>query len=141
MPEVTSFGSVTLHCADCLTIMREMPDKAFDLAIVDPPYFDGPNRSGYYGTTCAGRNTGKTKQQIREESRAHAEAALAAAQAEFKASPEAAAERLAFDSRPHDLIGKPAMEWVRPAIQAADEARLRIATKHGIADRRWSLHR
>lgn len=29
--------------------MRAQPDKAFDLAIVDPPYFDGPNRSGYYG--------------------------------------------------------------------------------------------
>jgi site-specific DNA-methyltransferase (adenine-specific) len=29
--------------------MRQFGDKAFDLAIVDPPYFDGPNRSGYYG--------------------------------------------------------------------------------------------
>ena len=23
---------------DCLAAMREMPDKAFDLAVVDPPY-------------------------------------------------------------------------------------------------------
>ena len=23
---------------DCMTAMRQMPDKAFDLAIVDPPY-------------------------------------------------------------------------------------------------------
>lgn len=29
--------------------MARFPDKFFDLAIVDPPYFDGPNRSGYYG--------------------------------------------------------------------------------------------
>jgi site-specific DNA-methyltransferase (adenine-specific) len=29
--------------------MARYPDKFFDLAIVDPPYFDGPNRSGYYG--------------------------------------------------------------------------------------------
>lgn len=29
---------------DCLEAMREMPDKAFDLAIVDPPY--GINRDG-----------------------------------------------------------------------------------------------
>ena len=28
--------------ADCLSAMREMPDKAFDLAVVDPPY--GVNR-------------------------------------------------------------------------------------------------
>lgn len=41
----------TLYLADCLPAMREMPDKAFDLAIVDPPYgigFDGeiPEMSG-----------------------------------------------------------------------------------------------
>ena len=26
---------------DCLAAMREMPDNAFDLAVVDPPYGDG----------------------------------------------------------------------------------------------------
>lgn len=26
--------------ADCLAAMREMPDNAFDLAVVDPPYGD-----------------------------------------------------------------------------------------------------
>lgn len=26
------------YCMDCMTAMREMPDKAFDLAVVDPPY-------------------------------------------------------------------------------------------------------
>lgn len=34
---------------DCMIGMARYPDKFFDLAIVDPPYFDGPNRSGYYG--------------------------------------------------------------------------------------------
>jgi site-specific DNA-methyltransferase (adenine-specific) len=29
---------------DCLEAMREMPDKAFDLAIVDPPYGIGANK-------------------------------------------------------------------------------------------------
>lgn len=29
--------TINLHNADCLPAMREMPDKAFDLAIVDPP--------------------------------------------------------------------------------------------------------
>ena len=29
-----------LRCMDCMDLMREMPDKAWDLAIVDPPYRD-----------------------------------------------------------------------------------------------------
>lgn len=32
------YGGITLYNADCMDIMRAMPDKAFDLAIVDPPY-------------------------------------------------------------------------------------------------------
>ena len=32
------FGGITLYNADCMDVMREIPDKAFDLAIVDPPY-------------------------------------------------------------------------------------------------------
>jgi site-specific DNA-methyltransferase (adenine-specific) len=27
-----------LNCMDCMELMRDFPDKAFDLAIVDPPY-------------------------------------------------------------------------------------------------------
>ena len=42
-------GDATLFCADNMEVMAQYPDKHFDLAIVDPPYFDGPNRSGYYG--------------------------------------------------------------------------------------------
>lgn len=34
---------------DCMEYMRTLPDKAFDLAIADPPYFSGPERRGYYG--------------------------------------------------------------------------------------------
>lgn len=33
---------------DCMKYMRSQPDNAFDLAIVDPPYFDGPNKPGFY---------------------------------------------------------------------------------------------
>lgn len=29
---------INLYNMDCLEAMREMPDKAFELAIVDPPY-------------------------------------------------------------------------------------------------------
>ena len=35
--------NITLYNADCMDIMRDMPDKAFDLAIVDPPYGIGEN--------------------------------------------------------------------------------------------------
>ena len=31
---------------DCMEYMRSLPDKAFDLAIVDPPYGDGCSRFG-----------------------------------------------------------------------------------------------
>lgn len=34
---------------DCMEGMKKYPDKYFELAIVDPPYFDGPNKLGYYG--------------------------------------------------------------------------------------------
>jgi site-specific DNA-methyltransferase (adenine-specific) len=42
-------GKATLLHIDCMEYMSTLPDKAFDLAIVDPPYFTGPNLSGYYG--------------------------------------------------------------------------------------------
>ena len=34
---------------DCMDGMKQFPDKYFDLAIVDPPYFSGPERRNYYG--------------------------------------------------------------------------------------------
>lgn len=34
---------------DCMKAMANYPDKYFDLAVVDPPYFSGPERRGYYG--------------------------------------------------------------------------------------------
>ena len=43
---VEHIGDATLYLADCMDIMRDMPDKAFDLAIVDPPYGDGGGKLG-----------------------------------------------------------------------------------------------
>ncbi|MBY6789226.1 site-specific DNA-methyltransferase [Clostridium botulinum] len=40
-----------LYNMDCMLAMKEIPDKYFDLAIVDPPYFNGPNKRKYYGRT------------------------------------------------------------------------------------------
>ena len=34
---------------DCMYGMKQFPDKYFDLAIVDPPYFTGPEKRGFYG--------------------------------------------------------------------------------------------
>ncbi|OOF56190.1 DNA modification methylase [Rodentibacter genomosp. 2] len=34
---------------DCIEGMKTYPDKHFDLAIVDPPYFSGPERRQFYG--------------------------------------------------------------------------------------------
>lgn len=38
-----------VYNTDCMEYMRTLPDNAFDLAVVDPPYFSGPERRGYYG--------------------------------------------------------------------------------------------
>jgi site-specific DNA-methyltransferase (adenine-specific) len=44
---------INFHLADCMDFMRGLPDKAFELAIVDPPYGIGQNwtkdrKSKYY---------------------------------------------------------------------------------------------
>jgi site-specific DNA-methyltransferase (adenine-specific) len=38
MSEPVIIGSATLYNCDCMEYMRGLPDKAFELAIVDPPY-------------------------------------------------------------------------------------------------------
>ncbi len=40
-----------LYNKDCMEAMKQIPDKYFELAIVDPPYFKGPNKRQYYGRT------------------------------------------------------------------------------------------
>lgn len=35
--------------ADCINVMRQYPDDYFDLAIVDPSYFSGPEKRKFYG--------------------------------------------------------------------------------------------
>lgn len=50
MKEFTSdSGKIKLLNVDCMEYMRTVPDGYFDLAVTDPPYFNGPNKSGYYG--------------------------------------------------------------------------------------------
>ncbi len=42
-----------LYNMDCMEGMKDIPDKYFDLAIVDPPYFNGPNTREYYGRSIS----------------------------------------------------------------------------------------
>lgn len=45
--KITDKIEITHECN--MKLMSRYPDNYFDLAIVDPPYFKGPNKSGYYG--------------------------------------------------------------------------------------------
>lgn len=51
MVEKTVIKNATLLNIDCMEFMRTVPDKYFDLAVCDPPYFDGPQKPGYYEGT------------------------------------------------------------------------------------------
>lgn len=41
---------------DCMEGMKRYPDKYFDLAVVDPPYFSGPEKRRYYGSSVSTTN-------------------------------------------------------------------------------------
>lgn len=45
-----TLNNITLHLGDCMDVLKDMPDNSFDLAIVDPPYFSGPERRQFYGS-------------------------------------------------------------------------------------------
>lgn len=47
---------IEFTCEDCMQGMKRYPDKHFDLAIVDPPYFSGPERRKYYGKSKSRTN-------------------------------------------------------------------------------------
>ena len=44
---------IEFYNEDCMKVMARYPDNHFDLAIVDPPYFEGPNKLGFYGGRCS----------------------------------------------------------------------------------------
>ena len=56
---MTPDGNITLHEGDCMDVLHSLPDKAFDLAIVDPPYYSGPERRQFYGKKVS--TTGVTR--------------------------------------------------------------------------------
>lgn len=52
---------ITITNEDNMVMMARYPDKYFDLAIVDPPYFDGPQKPGYYAGTKQKTKVGNYK--------------------------------------------------------------------------------
>ena len=55
---------------DCMDYMKDMPDNAFDLAIVDPPYGIGRTAGSFgtekaAGTGCYQKRIGTMKDQAR----------------------------------------------------------------------------
>lgn len=42
-----------VYNADCMEGMAQFEDGHFDLAVVDPPYFSGPERRGFYGRSVS----------------------------------------------------------------------------------------
>lgn len=60
-----TFNNITLHHGDCMDVLRELDDAAFDLAIVDPPYFSGPERRQFYGKRVS--SIGVSRQYAKSE--------------------------------------------------------------------------
>jgi len=52
---------------DCMEGMKKLPDKYCDLAIVDPPYFNGPNKRKYYGRNVNKLNIKRRSYEIIED--------------------------------------------------------------------------
>ncbi len=60
-----TFDNITLHHGDCMDVMRDLEEDAFDLAIVDPPYFSGPERRQFYG--CRESKIGVKRLYVKSE--------------------------------------------------------------------------
>ncbi|SJL29138.1 methyltransferase [Porphyromonas phage phage005b_ATCC49417] len=46
MIRIEHLNKIRLINADCMDVLRELPDNAFDLAIVDPPYSKAGGEKG-----------------------------------------------------------------------------------------------
>ena len=54
-------GLITFKNMDCNEFMAGCKDNEFDLNLSDPPYFNGPNKLGYYGAV-------KSKTKVKRQS-------------------------------------------------------------------------
>ena len=57
---------IKLHLCDCMTYMATLPDNAFDLAIVDPPYFESYGKKGYTGLDISSTGVKRQTSKINE---------------------------------------------------------------------------
>ena len=62
--EVEKFENITLYNADCMEVMKDIPDNSIDLIITDPPYrtiSGGNNSNGVsgYPNSVLSKNDGK----------------------------------------------------------------------------------
>jgi site-specific DNA-methyltransferase (adenine-specific) len=53
-----------LYNMDCMEGMKQFPENYFELAIVDPPYFSGPDKLGYYGAEVSGSKVKRQKYSV-----------------------------------------------------------------------------
>ncbi|MGN0666463.1 MAG: DNA methyltransferase [Huintestinicola sp.] len=52
-----------LNC-DCMDLLRSTPNKFYSLAVVDPPYFSGPEQRRYYGSERSNKGVMRLYQKI-----------------------------------------------------------------------------
>lgn len=52
---------MTITNEDCMELMARYPDKHFDLAIADPPYFSGPEKKKFYGSRISDTGIKRTE--------------------------------------------------------------------------------
>jgi len=54
-----------IRIADCMDMMREFPDNHFDLAIVDPPYFEEYGNKNYTGANISTTGVARQTKEIK----------------------------------------------------------------------------
>lgn len=57
-------GFYNTDCMDGMKGLKIYPDKFFDLAIVDPPYFSGPEKRRYYGSANSRTGVDRTEYHV-----------------------------------------------------------------------------
>ena len=98
-------GLATLYLGDCMDYMATLPDKAFDLAIVDPPYGIGENGD---------RNASRGKLAVAKDYKAFAGGDADAPPIEYFTELQRVSENQIVWGANHfiDRIAKPSACWV-----------------------------
>ncbi len=52
-----------VYLGDCIKLMKQYPDNYFKLAIVDPPYFSGPEKRQFYGASTSATKVKRVEYQ------------------------------------------------------------------------------